>query len=271
MEYIGSEKHRNNVLKMRVLGLNKIQENKNERIKEYNLTPNRCSECHNVLNYEKRKNKFCSSNCSATYNNKNRVLSDNTKRKIGDSINRYNVNNPNKQKAISCVMCGSEFYPKRSNSGRLSKSTTCSKLCSHELRSNKSKIQMKKRIADGKHKGWISRNVISYPEKFFIEVLKNNNIKYIHNYPVKQSDLGLESTYNYFLDFYIENKNIDLEIDGQQHDRRKNDDMTRDAALISCDYNVYRIKWRNINTVNGKENMKKEIEKFLDYYNSINY
>ena len=36
---------------------------------------------------------------------------------------------------------------------------------------------MKERIKNGLHKGWQSRNIISYPEKFFIEVLKNNGLE----------------------------------------------------------------------------------------------
>jgi predicted nucleic acid-binding Zn ribbon protein len=36
----------------------------------YSLDPNFCQECKNALPYDKRKNKFCSQSCNATYNNR---------------------------------------------------------------------------------------------------------------------------------------------------------------------------------------------------------
>jgi len=128
---------------------------------------------------------------------------------------------------------------------------------------------MKKRVIDGTHKGWITRNVISYPEQFFIGVLNNNKITFEHNYSIKQSDLGHNNSYNFFLDFYIKEKNIDLEIDGQQHNRRKESDKLRDKLLIENGYVVYRIKWKNINSEKGKEYIEKEINGFLDFYDKI--
>ena len=35
---------------------------------------------------------------------------------------------------------------------------------------------MLEKVKNGTHKGWQSRNITSYPEKFFISVLKNNNL-----------------------------------------------------------------------------------------------
>ena len=62
-----------------------------------------------------------------------------------------------------------------------------------------------KRIKEGKHKGWISRNIRSYPEKFFDKVLKNNNLfdRCETNYKISKKDLGLECHSNYFLDYYF--------------------------------------------------------------------
>lgn len=40
-----------------------------ERITEYNKNPKRCAQCNNPLEYDKRKHKFCSHSCAATYNN----------------------------------------------------------------------------------------------------------------------------------------------------------------------------------------------------------
>ena len=98
---------------------------------------------------------------------------------------------------------------------------------------------MKKLISEGKHKGWMGRNQISYPEQFWMKIL-DNNIEYIHEYDVCQSDLGINSDYKYFLDFYLPEINMDLEIDGKQHKYRQEQDNKRDEYL-SKKYIVYRI------------------------------
>ena len=66
-----------------------------------------------------------------------------------------------------------------------------------------------------------------------------------------------------------ENKKIALEIDGKQHEysERRESDILKDIVLTNNGWNVYRIKWKNINNVEGKEYIKKEIEKFLEFYN----
>lgn len=68
------------------------------------------------------------------------------------------------------------------------------------------------------------------------------------------------------MDFYIKNANIDLEIDGSQHKYRKEHDEFRDLSLVNNGFDVYRIKWKNINNEAGKEYIKNEIDKFIKYY-----
>lgn len=127
------------------------------------------------------------------------------------------------------------------------------------------------RVANGTHKGWMSRNIESYPEKFFKKVLENNNIEYEFNKTISKRSLGIDDDSNYFLDFYIKNKNIDLEIDGKQHkiEEREEHDIERDNYLINSGYKIYRIEWKNINTEKGKKYIKNEINKFLEYYNGF--
>ena len=121
-----------------------------------------------------------------------------------------------------------------------------------------------KRVELGTHKGWISRNITSYPEKFFENVLKNLNLtNYEREYVVKHSN-----SKNYFLDFYFPELQIDLEIDGSQHNKEevKNKDKERDTFLSSKGIIVYRIKWKSINDEIGKQYIKEEIEKFISFY-----
>ena len=119
------------------------------------------------------------------------------------------------------------------------------------IKSNNARISQEKLIKEGRHKGWTSRNIESYPEKFFKEVLDNNGISYTRELPLKKEDGS-----NYFLDFVI-NKNdkiIDLEIDGKQHtyEDRAESDRIRDEFIKNKGFLVYRIPWNTINSEEGK-------------------
>jgi very-short-patch-repair endonuclease len=228
-----------------------------------------CLECGKELNSNIKK--FCNSSCSAKFNNKKRKLSDETKKKISLSLagkkkeycSRYIT------KKRNCVYCKKTFNVNRIKNGTFSNSKCCSENCRKKHKSVMNKISMERIIKEGRHQGWKTRNIISYPEKIFIKVLKNNNIDYQHNYSILKKDLGVNEPYSYFLDFYISNKNIDLEIDGKQHRYRKEHDKKRDNVLKKNGFNVYRIHWKSINTKKGKLYIENEIKKFLDYYNSI--
>lgn len=147
--------------------------------------------------------------------------------------------------------------------------------CSNKCRSlfpisddtiKKLRSSAKERITNGTHKGWQSRSLESYPEKFFKKVLINNNIEFEFNKPIKKRDIGIDCDFNYFLDFLIKGTKIDLEIDGKQHKYRVEHDKFRDESLIKNGYDVYRIKWKSINTENGKQYIQQEINKFIQYY-----
>ena len=125
----------------------------------------------------------------------------------------------------------------------------------------------KRLIANGTHKGWQSRNITSYAEQFWMQVLDNNEINYSREVPVKHEKS------NYFLDFVIERsgKFIDLEIDGKQHcyEDRKSSDITRDLYLTECGYLIYRIMWNEVNSEAGKKLMQEKINDFLNFYATL--
>lgn len=252
--------------------LNKFIIKNNINVSHFEKLRRFCLFCNVLL--IKNGTKFCDSSCAAKYNNSNRRLSVETKIKIGNTLLNKHLTKPIilKTKIIKkriCLICNCEFDVKKTISNKYSLSKTCSKECHSILVSDNSKKVMKERIKSGKHTGWATRNITSYPEQFFIKVLNNNNIKFEHNYCVKQKELGVDTKYNYFLDFYIGDKKIDLEIDGKQHKYRKEHDYERDRLLINGGYIIYRIIWKNINTDNGKQYIKNEIDKFLIFYNSI--
>lgn len=219
-----------------------------------------CLNCGKEL--VKGQHKFCSSSCAATFNNKGRKHSNETRLKISASLKeRYPKRNIEDK---ICECCGEPFTPQISPNGRISRSKTCSKECSKILKSKKISEKAKERVKNGEHQGWQSRNITSYPEKFWTCVLENNGINFI------KEDF---STKKYFLDFLIEKNNlkIDLEIDGKQHlyaDRKKHDEI-RDNYLKSKGFQIYRIPWNEINSEEGKKIMKDKINNFIKYYNNI--
>ena len=218
----------------------------------------------------------CSIGCSNTYFRSNKSMEE--RKKISDSLNDYyeeiDKSSPfsNKNVTFKCVECYIQFNRKVLENGKLSRAKTCSDKCRSKLISKNSKKVALRRIAEGTHKGWSSRNIRSYPEEFFEEVLKNNNLfkSCIVEYRISKRDLGIDCNSNYFLDFYFPDIKLDLEIDGKQHNLkdRKLSDKNRDIALESNGIEVYRIKWKSINTKKGKLYIKKEINNFLEHYKS---
>jgi hypothetical protein len=258
--------------KMSYNKLNKFIIDNNINISHLEKKIKYCPNCNEIVT--KKGNKFCNSSCAASFNNSGRDLTNETKTKISNGVKNSikSSNSINKNNIIYtriCIVCGSEYIRHRKANGFLTKSKCCSSICRRKLNSHNGSLIMLKNIENGIHKGWISRNIISYPEQFFIEVLKNNNIEFQHNYPVNKKDLGLNNSYNYFLDFFIKDKKIDLEIDGNQHKYREEHDIKRDNLLKEYGFNVYRIKWENINTEKGKKYIEEEINKFLEFYENL--
>lgn len=77
---------------------------KSKRLKDtYNKQPKYCRKCDSILPYEKRKNLFCSSSCSATFNNKKRgLVSNKIKKKIQKTLP---VNEIKSTKISWCIIC----------------------------------------------------------------------------------------------------------------------------------------------------------------------
>lgn len=190
------------------------------------------------------------------------------------------LSNRNKEiKQHNCKFCGKEIFAKyihdvycyecaeKNNLRNLQLYNSEGKRIPSKKRIESSRAVQQRLIAEGKHKGWQSRNLVSYPEQFWKEVLENNNIEYSFNHVVKKKELGLNDMSNYFLDFLIDNR-IDLEIDGKQHkypDRIERDKL-RDSLLTKAGYIVYRIPWNEIKSEQGQNKMKEKIQSFLNFY-----
>lgn len=257
--------------------------------RDYNLNPKYCEYCGKILPFEKRNSKCCNQSCGSALGNKKKGnRSEETKRKISNTLKNnsisyvdlvikfynneldFNYIQNNYPKLIKkCKNCGKLFIPKlRNYCNRISANKYCSEECKQKFISNHMSLLRQKEIQNGTFQGWKSRNITSYAENFWKYVLDNNDIKYIREQLVEYGNLG--NGERYFLDFYIEHngRKIDLEIDGKQHnyEDRKESDIRRDNYIKSLGIEVYRIKWNEINSENGKKIMKEKINNFLEYY-----
>jgi len=246
--------------------------------RKYQPIQKECPVCKNTFQTLKghaKETKTCSHKCA------NRLfakpLLDDQKEKIRNGIQKYllSINKTLVTRKLKtgksiqylskikiekmCNLCSRLFFSKKRNQ------VFCSNKCSALSRKDNIEYREKlrqaqlKRISNGTHSGWKSRNNPSYAELFFMKVLTNNNIVYKFEEPCGK----------YFIDFAIESKKIALEIDGKQHllEDRKKSDQLKDEYLTSHGWNVYRIPWKSINTKVGKNFIETEINKFLDYYN----
>lgn len=128
-DYYKSGKILENAKAGSILGTKKLKELKIDRIKNYKENPNKCKFCNSDLVYEKRRNVFCSSSCSATYNNSKR------------------------KKSKICDNCKKEFIPRRSTQKYCCEE--CSKLKQSERTKNAWKNDSyRKKISNSLKNAW---------------------------------------------------------------------------------------------------------------------
>lgn len=222
----------------------------------------KCEKCGNVMTTKYKSGRFCSEKCCHS-----RILSEESKRKQSESLRKtmssLKCKGLDKEHYRRIVECNKIAYFKNPN-----RCAVCGEVLSYDKRCRKTCSEQCLLISQKSRTRWnIHRNQTSFAERFFMEVLESNNIQYIHEHPVKKDD-GIHC---YYLDFLItiNGKNIDLEIDGQQHNYRQNEDAIRDKYLTDCGFMVYRIKWNDVIAEKGKQEMKKKIGLFLDFINSL--
>jgi very-short-patch-repair endonuclease/ribosomal protein S14 len=221
-----------------------------------------CERCGMLMTEKFGSGRFCSRACANS-----RDHSEQSKQKIRDSLNTTLVS---RQKAPvrakkACIICGVSI-----------KSCNKTGLCRNCLEHTSEGLAIKQELGKrgyatkqerGTHVGWQSRNITSYAEQFWMQVLDNNEISYSREVPVKRGKS------NYFLDFVIEHngKLIDLEIDGKQHlyEDRIASDVARDLYLTKLGYLVYRVTWNEISSESGSNEMKDKIDAFLAFYHDI--
>ncbi len=240
----------------------------------YYKEPKLCPVCKGPIVYKKRnENIYCSSKCRANqiHPTVGKQRTDLTRKKISLSMGGDGILKPKrknnkkipktdeekKMKTNDLLSLRLKTYYKNNPDAKLKISKEHKgKPISIKTR-EKIKTKAKERVINGTHIGWAKRNKPSYPELFFMEVLKNNKIDYEFEKKVGK----------YFIDFAIKEKMIALEIDGKQHlqNERIIKDKEKDEFLLQTGWHVYRILWKNINSVLGKQYIKNEIDKFISF------
>jgi very-short-patch-repair endonuclease len=192
--------------------------------------------------------RFCSKSCASSYGRSS--LTPERKAAVRALVSAK----LNKQVVKSCPICAKQF---------LSIYNTCSRKCgttfgfnsqsaeAKVLHAKRSSDRMIKRYADGDTSiGWQSRTGSSYPESYFEMLLSRDGFLF-----EREVKIG-----RWFADFVI-GKTV-LEIDGRQHDDRKEQDALKDEYLRANGYHVVRIEWRNLKVKSKRDEMLNAYEAF---------
>lgn len=135
--YYKSGEHTKNMLLAQQKSLIVCAEKRTQRIELYYKNPKLCINCNNPIKYEVSNiNKFCTKSCSAKFNNKLRITTEETKQKR--SIALTGKKYPFKEKPRpfcriswhNCQVCNTPFYSK---GWRNQRRKTCSDSCRTHL------------------------------------------------------------------------------------------------------------------------------------------
>lgn len=136
---------------------NTFKENKNKKELEYLKSPKYCKECKEILSFDKRKNCFCSTSCSASNTNKNRSVT--WGNKISESLQKYfDTEVKPKQNLKICLNCSNKFKKNKS---------FCSIKCKREYERNNMDDFKRYRLDCN-----FNFNLSNYPEEFDFELIE---------------------------------------------------------------------------------------------------
>ena len=250
---------------------------KQQKLQQWLDEKHSCENCGKVMTEFYGSGRFCSAKCARGFSTKNNR--EEISRKVGDKLRGTHLSEEHKLK-ISEANKESWTPERRQMQSIISKNTMSNPEVrlniSNKLKGRTLSEESRKKISekvkasfeDGRNQAWKTRkNMESYAEKFWRQVLDSNSISYKQEFRIARSEFGLKHGGCYFLDFLIDDK-IDLEIDGKQHYElvRQEHDKERDELMKSKGYIVYRIKF--INPSNSVL-VEKQIKDFLNWYNNV--
>lgn len=209
----------------------------NRKIAEYlyDQLDHRCLNCNSPIPFERKENSFCNRSCSASYVNKGKVHSEESRKKISKALSKS-------EKVVTpkrCTICNI-FHAFSGN--------TCSGECKRTLISE----QVKAAHREGRHLGnkYRSRDNPSYLERSFRQWIDRNfpDIEYEVEKPVSVYIDG-EYFKTFYLDFFFPSLNLCIELDGSQHELSKEYDEMRDSAIETyhgiCVYRISHKEYQN--------------------------
>lgn len=201
---------------------------------------NSCENCQCEHDGTYGSGRFCSEKCARAFVTKAKRKEINEKVSTKLSGRTY----PNRgyklpRKLLICSECGQTKEVSITNFNRF-----CSRSCAMSY-------SQKKLAQDGKHNGFPSRKEKkpSWAEQFVIDFLNQKNIKFIRDYKVNR----------FFADFAFIDKMVILEIDGKQHNERKEYDQNRDSLISKEGWTIVRIQWKH----RDFEYMRSQMENFI--------
>lgn len=235
----------------------RANQQKADRIAQYNQNPALCQQCDAAMEYRKRKNKFCSSSCAASHNNllhspesrkqqiekasktlKEHFSKNPRPKKIREKtpkIKQPIVNKTKKEvkkkeltlcKISFCVVCHKCIPNKHQR--------TCSNTCFRTLASQR----MTNRLKDPDFRKNYGRQKRSYLEESFSKWLEANAVPYEYEIQFKNHELNKY----YYADFVFRDLKLIIELDGTQHRKTVEQDRIRDEYIKKTyGYDVFRV------------------------------
>lgn len=253
------------------VALNKLIQKEN-LIKNWLSSTPKCEGCGKVITEKFGSGRFCCLKCAHK-----RTLSEESKQKISNTLKLAALQKGQSEttsqihktrdkyinKKPRCFLCG-KILSNKTKTGLCLNCLTNSDI-GKNIKSQLGKDAYNKSI--NKHTSWMPRNIKPLTESICEDLLTQNGVLYTREKKEKHIKQ------NYSLDFYIEKKNIkiDLEIDGKQHNYadRVELDKIRDNFLSDKGYLIYRIKFTNIKSNKKLQEFKDKIKEFIEFYNSL--
>ena len=195
-----------------------------QRESDYNAFPKYCYCCQLAIPFTQKANKFCSHNCSATFNNASRApRTSESKLKTSRSVSLVNKElylAYSKIQFCACEVCQSRYVYG-------SPTSYSARFCSKSCRLKSASAKMSLRLANPLYRKNYGRGKKSYMEQSFETWLKSYSIEFeteVHfrNYTLNKS---------YFADFVFRDLKLIIELDGSQHLKTAGNDKIRDDYI----------------------------------------
>lgn len=206
-------------------------------------TENGCKVCGKQLTFPETQ--YCSEECKQRYRSiaNSRSHSEETKNAISKGVLKHLSDTNAPMYEHVCRICGNEF----SNYSKSKKNVFCSEQCRIANRSivkpkrkfsleTRRKISnaIKKAFAEGRHMGnkYRCRAHKSYMESTFSEYISHNFKVFVEQ--EKHVTVTLNNKVkNYFIDFFLPQQKVAIELDGTQHKLTVAEDALRDQLLLN--------------------------------------